>query len=282
MPRKKISDEHLLLDFFIASKPIGNQHRLSFTIKFSELESDRLRKMGAKYISGAYQTVRNLLKNSSGEIPFLHMALVVEEGKLRSADMSACSSNSKTQNEELSLEDAIAQARKSKPLHVHGWVTADKTFTCQDFVDQVKSKKLKGRKLSPLRTVVVRNYNIGWRYDYEDEYLYEDEYIHIDSGQTAFTFDVDAHPVDSGWVAYIVKFISESPKGCMKPKRMFAACDNTRAKALALRKRRSKKFEKLTRHYFDISKDDWKERQRKKKDQGLTILPLPLPKTRKR
>lgn len=184
MPTEPITDEHQLLDLFIACKPSKGQHRLAFSIVFTPTYSRTLKKKNERYIAEAYRTVRDFFKNdlnTSNKIaPISDIVLVVEEGYKKDRDGNF----------------EFTAGRKVKVLHVHGWVKTPSTFSSSDLELRVRQRK-KSRKLDQHRGILVRDYNPQWEFDYLDEYSYEDEYIHIDSGQTEFNFNPIAHPVDT-------------------------------------------------------------------------------------
>lgn len=237
MARRRYTDVERLFDLFQVTAPRFDEHRLTFSIRFSCSESQRLKTQGPKLNSEALRTIRNLLKDGSGKLPVLDIVLVVERNRRPYA----------------------AFIQNVYGFHAHGWVRCKKTFTSTAFDARVNSKK--GRKLAPVAASSSTHYNPLWNYDYKDEYAFEDDYIPLASGQSNFVFKPDLHPIDSGWVAYMAKEFHRNPNRC---RHLFAATRHTSTEATGKRKTRSKEMERIFRSVCDDSLVNWPDLRRRR------------------
>ena len=239
MARKQISDKQLLLDLFIASAPRIDEHRLAFTIRFSAIESIRIKKKGSACYSEALRTVKYILKDKSGISPAQDVVLTLERNRKAFKHLGV---------------DFYG-------VHAHGWIRTKKSFSADDLDDRINNRS-GGKKLVNLRASSSRNHNPLWNYDYEDLYRYEDDYIPIAQSQNQFVFDPTLHPVDSGWIAYMAKEFDENPKWRRKARHKFAATKHTKGIATKIRRSRSKQMEAMVRWMFEHTLENWRDLRR--------------------
>lgn len=84
MGRRKFSDEERLFNLFQATAPHPDEHRLAFTVRFSHVESERLKATGSNYITEALETFKYLIHDNSEDIsPAIDIVLIVERNKKR-------------------------------------------------------------------------------------------------------------------------------------------------------------------------------------------------------
>ena len=236
MSQKRIPDHQLLIDLFQASAPEADEHRLAFTIRFSPKESARIKKVGSVCYSEALRTVKYILKGNSPISPAIDVVLTLERNRKPYASMK----------------------KNIYGLHAHGWIRSTKGFTADDLDERINSLT-RSKKIANTRASSSKDHNPLWNFEYEDPYRFEDDYKAVYKGQSAFVFDPELHPVDSAWVAYIVKEFDENPKWRADVQRKFAATKHTKAKAKKIRQRRSKIMDVLVRASFEDTIANWRD-----------------------
>lgn len=224
------TDKRLMKDLWIASKPETNEHRISFTLNLTTVESDRLKAQGTNYLTEALRTVRNLLS------PFQPKDIVV----VVQQNGSVCGPN-------MVPDD----------LHLHGWIRVKKTVTKNTIHTALKqsdpskpkrtAKSMKAAKYKRTSKIVAKN-GICFK----------------DSFRPKWNITGPRGPITVGWMNYIVRQFHKIPIGCEPTAHMFAASKGVKSRATAIRAARTQKFNGMRRMFtredrlIKQNKGEWK------------------------